>query len=149
MELLCESVEYAEKDPTHWMDPDWHNTDRRPKQWVLARAESRVPVAGLQIHSARLLLGPLEILCTVIANVYTPKEYRNKGFASWLLHNVALDRGMDGIRDVVLVLFSQPRTLYERVGFKQINTHIHGQVLYAMSLTPRLNLGPSKDWIVA
>ncbi len=62
--------------------------------------------------------------CSIIYNVYTTAEYRNKGFAKKLLKMLLDDLHAKGIEEVLIKYTDAGKKVYEKLGFKQLHDYM-------------------------
>lgn len=62
--------------------------------------------------------------CSIIYNVYTIAEYRNKGLAKKLLNMLLDDLHAKGVEEVLIKYTDAGKKVYEKLGFKQLQDYM-------------------------
>lgn len=62
--------------------------------------------------------------CSIIYNVYTKKAYRGKGYATTLLNMLIKYLKDNNVEEIMIKYTSEGRTLYEKLGFKQLEDYM-------------------------
>ena len=136
------------EDP-QWEDRAWtyHGQGDRPVLesycWCVGAEEGHL-VCGLKTFRVVLVTPEISVKAVAIANVYTPEEERLKGYATRLLTETC-NRLVD-LGELVAVLFSRQRSLYERAGFTRIG-EIADEWIYAQSFDSKFQMREG-SWIV-
>ena len=132
-----------------WKDPAWtyHGEEDRPVEGIFLWFPDPKETcrAGLKTFRVTLISETAVVRCIAIANVFTHPEHRNRGYATGLLTRTVEYLMTNG--ELVAILFSRERKLYQSVGFQKIG-EAEGEWIYAKSLNPLIKLAESERWLI-